>query len=185
MDARKGTLTMDGLSRSSMDRLALPISIAAFVMAGVGTLFRPGFALTHANAVVTPPPAIVAQASAPAAPAIAVSAATVASANPAPVAIPAPQYSLSQAELEKLYARGQVLIGAGDFAAARLLLIRASEAGHPGATFALASTYDPNVLAKGRVKGLVGEPEQAKQLYARALAAGMNDARQRIAALGG
>ena len=81
--------------------------------------------------------------------------------------------------------RGKALMDAGDFAAARLLLNRAADAGDAGATFALAATYDPNVLAAKGARGLAGDPGQAKALYARALTAGIADARQRMEALGG
>jgi TPR repeat protein len=47
--------------------------------------------------------------------------------------------------------RGAELLVNGDVAAARLMYLRAAEAGEAVAAFALAETYDPLVLAKGGV----------------------------------
>jgi hypothetical protein len=86
-------------------------------------------------------------------------------------------------EAEKLYRRAEDLVADGDFAGARLLLERAVEAGHAGAVFMLASTYDPNVLGKVNALGIAGEPEKAKALYQQALAAGIEDSNGRLSAL--
>jgi TPR repeat protein len=86
-------------------------------------------------------------------------------------------------EAEKLYRRAEGLVADGDFAGARLLLERAVEAGHAGAMFMLASTYDPNVLGKVKALGIKGEPEKAKALYQQALAAGITDSNGRLSAL--
>lgn len=167
--------------QTGLPKIALPLAAGAFAVAASTTLYRPSFTLAPVERVVAAPAASMpAPSEAP---------------KLAEAPAPAPGMdgrsarqdasSLPLGETEKLYRRGQALIGVGDFAAARLLLSRASEAGHAGAIFALASTYDPNVLAKVKVKGLVGEPEKAKELYARALAEGLQDARVRMAALGG
>src|SRR5947209_18947102 len=86
-------------------------------------------------------------------------------------------------EAEKLYRRAEGLVADGDFAGARLLLERAVEAGHAGAMFMLASTYDPNVLSKVSALGFQGEPEKARALYRQALAAGLEDSNGRLSAL--
>ncbi|GAC1336057.1 MAG: hypothetical protein NVSMB26_21960 [Beijerinckiaceae bacterium] len=86
-------------------------------------------------------------------------------------------------EAGKLYKRAEGLVADGDFAGARLLLERAIEAGHAGAMFMLASTYDPNVLSKVKALGIKGEPEKARQLYQQALAAGIQDSGSRLVAL--
>jgi hypothetical protein len=86
-------------------------------------------------------------------------------------------------EAEKLYRRAEGLVADGDFAGARLLLERAVEAGHAGAIFMLASTYDPNVLRKVNALGLKGEPDKARALYQQALAAGIDDSNGRLSAL--
>jgi hypothetical protein len=86
-------------------------------------------------------------------------------------------------EADKLYRRAEGLVADGDFAGARLLLERAVEAGHAGAIFMLASTYDPNVLGKVSALGIKGEPEKARALYQQALAAGIDDSNGRLSAL--
>jgi len=86
-------------------------------------------------------------------------------------------------EADKLYRRAEGLVADGDFAGARLLLERAVEAGHAGALFMLASTYDPNVLGKVNALGIKGEPDKAKALYQQALAAGIEDSNGRLSAL--
>jgi hypothetical protein len=86
-------------------------------------------------------------------------------------------------EADKLYRRAEGLVADGDFAGARLLLERAVEAGHAGAIFMLASTYDPNVLGKVKALGMTGEPQKAKVLYQQALAAGIEDSNGRLSAL--
>ena len=62
---------------------------------------------------------------------------------------------------------------------ARLLLERASALGSGRATFLLAETYDERELSRLRVQGLRGDPEQARQLYLRAYAAGIPEALER------
>jgi TPR repeat protein len=86
-------------------------------------------------------------------------------------------------EADKLFRRAEGLVADGDFAGARLLLERAVEAGHAGALFMLASTYDPNVLGKVNALGIKGEPDKAKALYQQALAAGIEDSNGRLSAL--
>lgn len=174
----------------SLRKFLPPLALGAIVLAGSVSLFRPSYSIApstqRANVAVPPRPASTEPAKAPVAPtgmAPAASAPALETGRSAVTA--APIRAMPAPEVEKLYQRGQALIRVGDFAAARLLLGRASEAGHPGATFALASTYDPNVLARVRVQGLEGEPEQAKALYAKALAEGMQDAKPRLEALGG
>jgi hypothetical protein len=55
------------------------------------------------------------------------------------------------AEIAQMVRRGAELLVNGDVAAARLMYLRAAEAGEAVAAFALAETYDPLVLAKGGV----------------------------------
>ena len=104
----------------------------------------------------------------------------------APTTIPVKQIlHLPASEVTNLYEHGQALIAEGDYASARLLLTRATEAGHADAAFALASSFDPNELAKARVRGLGGEADKAREYYALALAHGVDEARTRLQALGG
>jgi hypothetical protein len=79
-----------------------------------------------------------------------------------------------------MIARASELLRLGDISGARLLLDRASSAGEARATFALAETYDPNVLARWGARGIRGDVSKAKELYARALSDGMSEATIRI-----
>ena len=82
-----------------------------------------------------------------------------------------------------LLARAKVLVGQGNIRAARDVLERAAETGSAQATFALAETYDPNVLATWRKRGTQGDPTKARDLYARAYDAGIEAAKDRSRAL--
>ena len=158
-------------------RLAVPLAIGVFIIGAAGTLFKPAYVVSG--------PALV--------PMTAKQAATKETARPAdePAAtlsmgrsVDASHVRSSAADTERTFERGQALVASGDFAAARLLFTRAADAGHAGAVFALASTYDPNVLSARGARGLVGEPDQARALYAKALEAGVPGAKERLAALG-
>ena len=169
-------LTRDNDRDRTIVRLAVPLAIGVFVIGAAGTLFRPAY-------VVSGP------AAAPIEKHAAVKDTPRATDGPtAPLAmgrsVDAPRPAPAAAEMERTFERGQGLVASGDFAAARLLFSRAAEAGHTGALFALASTYDPNVLSARGARGLVGEPDQARALYAKALEAGVAGAKERMAALG-
>ncbi|WP_050400188.1 hypothetical protein [Bradyrhizobium embrapense] len=102
-------------------------------------------------------------------------------ANPAPaVAQPA---SEQVTEAAGLVLRASALLRQGDVGAARLVLERAVEMGSAQASFALAETYDPLVLAKWGTYGTRGDASKARALYARADAAGIKDAKARLDAL--
>jgi len=82
-----------------------------------------------------------------------------------------------------LCAQGLVALAAGDIAGARLYLERAAEDGDARALLVLGETYDPVTLARMGALGVKGEAVKARDYYAKALAAGMGAARERIAAL--
>lgn len=73
----------------------------------------------------------------------------------------------------------------GDLDAARATLSQAVVDGDALATFALAETYDPNMLAArgAGARGTPADASMAQALYGRALAAGMERARVRLEAL--
>ena len=79
-----------------------------------------------------------------------------------------------------MMARAQELLRLGDISGARLLLERASASGEARATFALAETYDPNVLSRWGARGFRGDAAKARELYAKALSDGMSEATIRI-----
>ncbi|MGA2794450.1 MAG: hypothetical protein ABSE69_13125 [Roseiarcus sp.] len=83
----------------------------------------------------------------------------------------------------RLCAQGLVALAAGDIAGARLYLERAAENGDARALLVLGETYDPATLARMGALGVKGEAAKARDYYAKALAAGMGAARERIAAL--
>jgi hypothetical protein len=88
------------------------------------------------------------------------------------------------AEVARLTARATGLLGQGDIGAARAVLERAAELGSAQADFALAETYDPNVLAKWGAYGTRGDAVKARELYIRAKAGGVLEAKERFDALG-
>jgi hypothetical protein len=91
--------------------------------------------------------------------------------------------SKKAAEGAALLARASALLGQGDIGAARIVLERAVEMGSVQASFLLAETYDPLILAKWRTLGTRGDAVRAQDLYAKADAAGMKEAKARIEAL--
>src|SRR5208337_3746178 len=83
----------------------------------------------------------------------------------------------------RLCAEGLIAFAKGDIAEARAFLKRAAEGGDARALMALGDTYDPTTLARLGALGLKGDEATARNYYARALAAGVGGARERIAAL--
>jgi hypothetical protein len=83
-------------------------------------------------------------------------------------------------EIAPLLKRGNDLLSSGDFAAARLVLRRAAEAGDARAAFALASTYDPITLEKLHVHGLSPDLDMARRWYETAKELGSQDASRRL-----
>jgi len=82
-------------------------------------------------------------------------------------------------EAARLMARASALLAQGNIGAARVALERAAETGNAQATFALAETYDPYVLATWRTYGTLGDPAKARDLYARAYDGGIKAAKDR------
>jgi hypothetical protein len=82
-----------------------------------------------------------------------------------------------------LLARASALLRQGDIGAARIVLERAVEMGSVQASFTLAETYDPLILARWGALGTRGDAARAKDLYAKADAAGIKEAKARIEAL--
>jgi hypothetical protein len=88
-------------------------------------------------------------------------------------------------EAARFCAQGLVALASGDIAGARLFLKRAADSGDPRALLALGDSYDAPTLTRLGVVGMRGDPDRAHDFYARALAAGVNAAKERIAALEG
>jgi hypothetical protein len=87
------------------------------------------------------------------------------------------------ADVMRLVARASVLLGQGDIGSARMVLERAAETGNAQASFALAETYDPLILPKWGAYGTLGDAAKARDLYAKAEAGGIGEARERFDAL--
>ena len=98
----------------------------------------------------------------------------------APAAIAAPVRSLEREEIAALYARGEQMITRGEIAGARLVFTRAAEAGDARSALALGASYDPDVLRKLGVLGVVGDSARARDWYAKASGLGSREAEQRI-----
>jgi hypothetical protein len=95
-------------------------------------------------------------------------------------AIAPPVRSLEREEIAALYARGEQMITRGEIAGARLVFTRAAEAGDARSALALGATYDPDVLRKLGVLGVVGDAAHAREWYAKASSLGSREAAQRI-----
>jgi TPR repeat protein len=76
--------------------------------------------------------------------------------------------------------RAQELVASGDFAAARVLLLRAAEARDPKAALALAATFDPIILQRTGAYGVVSEVPSARHWYEKAKEFGSEEASQRL-----
>jgi hypothetical protein len=79
-----------------------------------------------------------------------------------------------------LMARAGVLLGQGNIALARLVLERAADIGSAPALFALAETYDPAMLSAWGTVGTQGDVGKAQELYSKAFARGVCDAKDRL-----
>jgi TPR repeat protein len=85
-----------------------------------------------------------------------------------------------RAEIASSLSRGDALIASGDLAAARLVLRRAADAGDARAAMTLAETYDPAVLEKLGVHGVVPDLAKARGWYEKAKQFGATEATQRL-----
>jgi hypothetical protein len=86
-------------------------------------------------------------------------------------------------EAPRLIARASLLLSQGNIGTARIVLERAAETGSAPALFALAETYDPTTLAAWGTFGTQGDVARAQELYAKAFAGGVLEARDRLNAL--
>lgn len=82
-----------------------------------------------------------------------------------------------------LLARSELLASTGDLAGARQLLRESSDPSRAAIVFALAETFDPNMLAAWGLRNALADAGQARGLYEQALAKGVERARARLEAL--
>jgi hypothetical protein len=91
-----------------------------------------------------------------------------------------PSADIGGAELQRLMSRASLLLSQGDIGAARAVLERAAESGNARALFALAETFDPVMLSAWGALGTRGDTTRAQELYAKALAGGVQEAKSRL-----
>jgi hypothetical protein len=91
--------------------------------------------------------------------------------------------SHSPVDEQRLLARANALLRQADISGARPLLEHAREHGSARAAFMLAETYDARVLQSWGARGISGDLAKARELYERAQAGGIEDAKGRIEAL--
>jgi len=84
---------------------------------------------------------------------------------------------------QRLLARANALLRQADISGARQLLEHAVDRGSARAAFMLAETYDARVLQSWRARGIPGDLTKARELYERAQAGGIEDAKERIKTL--
>src|ERR1700730_16570909 len=89
-------------------------------------------------------------------------------------------HHLDPNEIASSLKRADELMASGDIAAARLVLRRAAEAEDARAAMTLAETYDPAVLEKLGVHGVVPDPAMARSWYEKAKQFGATEAVQRL-----
>jgi hypothetical protein len=87
---------------------------------------------------------------------------------------------LDPQRLAQLVKRGVELLRIGDFAAARLVLRPAAEAGDAEAALLLGATFDPAAVSDLGALGLAPDPNVARVWYQRAMEAGSAEASRRI-----
>jgi hypothetical protein len=102
---------------------------------------------------------------------------------PPPLIMPTAPSSMSPAEQEALLNRVTGLLGQGDVGAARAVLNRLVRENNAKAAFILAQSYDPVVLRQGRVVGMRGDAELARNLYQQALKGGVTEAKAALDSL--
>jgi hypothetical protein len=100
-------------------------------------------------------------------------------AAPQPTAAPEP----GNPQAVRLIARANLLLEQGNIGAARNMLDRAAEMGSTEALFWLAETYDPRLLSARQTYGTQSDVAKARDLYGKALAGGVGEAKARLEAL--
>ena len=89
----------------------------------------------------------------------------------------------NQARIDGLLAQAAQRIESGDVAGAREMLADADDGGQGAVSFALAETYDPNMLAAWGTRGVAADAAKARALYQKAFGLGVARAQNRLDAL--
>jgi hypothetical protein len=103
---------------------------------------------------------------------------------PAPPAVaqasaPAPATAIPQ-DVKLLVEQGRQFFDVGDLIAARILFLRAANAGDATAAVAMGATYDPVVLAERGVRGPAADLDKARHWYEKAKAMGSQEGPRRL-----
>jgi hypothetical protein len=85
--------------------------------------------------------------------------------------------------VEEILAQATRRVNSGDVIGARDMLAAAEDGAQGPVTFALAETYDPNMLAAWGSRGVTSDVVRAKALYRKALELGVTKANMRLEAL--
>jgi hypothetical protein len=93
------------------------------------------------------------------------------------------QVAEARGRLDDLLAQATRRVESGDVAGAREMLAAAEEGGPGHVPFALAETYDPNMLAAWGSRGVAADVAKARALYRKALNLGVGIAQNRLDAL--
>jgi hypothetical protein len=86
----------------------------------------------------------------------------------------------NQARIDWLLSQAAQRIESGDVASAREMLADADEGGQGAVSFALAETYDPNMLAAWGTHGVAADAAKARALYQNAFDLGVARAQNRL-----
>ena len=102
---------------------------------------------------------------------------------PVPIIVAARLIGPNQARIDELLSQAAQRIESGDVAGAREMLAGADDGGQGAVSFALAETYDPNMLAAWGTRGVAADAAKARALYRKAFDLGMARAQNRLDAL--
>jgi len=105
---------------------------------------------------------------------------------PPPPVLPVPTAARliePKARNEEVLAQATQRIESGDVTGAREMLAGADDGGQGSISFALAETYDPNMLAAWGTRGAAADAAKARALYRKALSLGVARAQNRLDAL--
>ena len=89
----------------------------------------------------------------------------------------------NKARIDELLAQSAQRIDSGDITGAREMLEGADDGGQGAVSFALAETYDPNMLAAWGTRGVTADAAKARALYHKAFDLGVAQAEKRLDAL--
>ena len=101
----------------------------------------------------------------------------------APIIAAARPIDPNQSRIDGLLAQAAQRVESGDVEGAREMLADADDGGQGAVSFALAETYDPNMLAAWGTRGVAADAAKARELYQKAFGLGVARAQNRLDAL--